>query len=114
MLQDIFAKRKQAILAKQDKSSKGKWDEKIAGLCDKINKLDNYYTTSSCAGRVVLMINQDKKQKGLFLKVYHGLISFNQLKKDLEGIIKNQIPQTTPNHPPKSAKARYRKSKFKY
>ena len=86
MPQDIFTKRKQDILSKQDKSSKGNWDKKISGLCKKINSLENYYTTSSCAGRVVLMISQDKKEQGLFLKVYHDLINFKQLKKDLNNI----------------------------
>jgi tRNA wybutosine-synthesizing protein 3 len=88
MLQDKFLKRKQDILSKIDKSFKNKWDKRIFKLCQKINFLENYYTTSSCSGRIVLMIDQDKKKKGLFIKIYHDLISFNQLKKDLNKIIK--------------------------
>jgi tRNA wybutosine-synthesizing protein 3 len=87
MPQNNFNKRKQNILSKTDKSSKKSWDDKIKSLCEKINSLENYYTTSSCSGRIVLMIEQDKKQQGLFLKVYHNLISFNQIKKDLNNII---------------------------
>ncbi len=54
---DKFSKRKNDVLSKLDKSSKNGWDRRIRDLCEKINALKNYYTTSSCAGRVVLMIN---------------------------------------------------------
>jgi len=81
-----FIQRKKAILSKKDKSSKGKWDKKIKKLCDKINKLDNYYTTSSCSGRIVIMYDRQKKQSGLFLKVYHEEIKYKKLKNDLNKI----------------------------
>lgn len=81
-----FAKRKQDILSKIDKSSKQSWDEKIFDLCEKINEKENYYTTSSCAGRVVILIDKEKKQGGIFLKVYHDFVSLKQLKEDLDKI----------------------------
>lgn len=81
---DMFLRRKNDILSKEDKSSKGNVDEKIKDLCEKINFLKDCYTTSSCSGRVVIMINQEKKAEGLLTKVYHDLISFEQIKKDLE------------------------------
>lgn len=74
-----FEQRKKDILSKKDKSSKGKWDKKIKKLCDKINKLENYYTTSSCSGRVVILYDKKKKQSGLFVKVYHELIDYKKL-----------------------------------
>lgn len=83
---DTFLQRKKSILSKLDKSSIGKWDKKIISLCNKINKSENYYTTSSCAGRVVLMIDQEKKESNLFLAVSHDLISFNWLKDNLNKI----------------------------
>lgn len=85
---DRFLKRKKDILSKLDKSSKGFWDKYIMKLCNEINSLGNYYTTSSCSGRVVLMIDQEKKEKGLLINVYHDLIFFEQLKKDLNKILK--------------------------
>jgi len=85
---DMFLRRKKDILKKEDKSFKGDVDEKIRNLCDKINSLADCYTTSSCSGRVVLMIDEDEKKKGLMLKLYHDLISFSELKKDLNEIIK--------------------------
>lgn len=83
-MQNNFLQRKQDVLSKDDKSSKSSWDMKIIGLCEKINGFDEYYTTSSCAGRVVIMIDQDKKEPGLFLKVWHDLINLEELKKDLD------------------------------
>jgi len=90
-MKDTFLQRKKDILKKIDKSSKGKWDKQIKKLCDKINKLNNYYTTSSCSGRVVVMLDKKQKDKGLFLHVYHDLINFEKLKKDLEKISHNKL-----------------------
>lgn len=88
MQQDNFLQQKQDILSKNDKSSIGEWDKKIVKLCEKINKLNNYYTNSSCAGRAALIIDEDKKQKGLFIKMYHEILNFEQLKKDLKEVLK--------------------------
>ena len=43
---DSFNQRKQDMLSKKDKSTIGGWDEKIVELCEKINSLENYYTTN--------------------------------------------------------------------
>src|SRR4030042_6514173 len=83
MSRNFFIQRKKAVLSKLDKSSKGGWDKKIFPLCNKINSLENYYTTSSCSGRALFMIYQEKKQDDLFCKVYHDLISLAVIKKDL-------------------------------
>jgi tRNA wybutosine-synthesizing protein 3 len=87
MAQDFFTQRKKAVLLKIDKSSKKSWDKKIISLCNKINSKENYYTTSSCSGRVLLVINEKRKQKNVFCKVYHQLISQNILEKDLREIL---------------------------
>lgn len=87
---DQFLRRKKSVLSKIDKSSIGEWDNKIIYLCNKINKSNDYYTTSSCSGRVVLMINQEKKSHNLFLVISHGLISFNWLKNNLNKLIRNK------------------------
>ena len=87
---DSFLQRKQDVLSKIDKSSIGKWDEKIASLCRKINLKDNFYTTSSCSGRILLMIDQDKKGEDLFVFVSHEKISFNQLKEELWVLLKKE------------------------
>lgn len=81
-----FQRRKEDTLARLDKSSKKSWDKKISKLCEKINFSENYYTTSSCSGRILLMISLEKKQKDLFLKVHHDLVSLRELKKDLDNL----------------------------
>jgi len=83
-----FSKRKKDVLSKLDKSNKSIWDEKITNLCKKINSLEGYYTTSSCSGRIVLMIDQDKKEENLFVSVYHNQFSFKEIKKDLDTAFK--------------------------
>jgi len=85
-----FNQRKQDVLSKIDKSSVGKWDEKIASLCRKINSKENYYTTSSCSGRIVLMIDQEKKGEDLFLFVSHDKISFKKFKEELWVLLKKE------------------------
>ena len=84
---DSFLQRKKDVLSKLDKSSIGKWDDKIVSLCKKINTKENYYTTSSCSGRILLMIEQDKKGEDLFVFVSHDKISFNQLKKEIAEVL---------------------------
>jgi len=81
-----FLQRKKDILSKKDKSSIGKWDKKIKSLCNKINSLNNYYTTSSCYGRIMIIKDKEKKSPGLFEFVSHELLSFNKLKKELKKI----------------------------
>lgn len=91
MPKDTFLQRKKDILSKKDKSHIGKWDVKIISLCEKINKSEDYYTTSSCSGRIIIIADQDKKARNLFLKRYHELINFEQLKKDLEEVAKDSV-----------------------
>ncbi|MBU3907060.1 MAG: hypothetical protein KKA64_02295 [Nanoarchaeota archaeon] len=87
MLKTSFLQRKKDILSKIDKSSKGDWDKHILKLCEKINSKEDFYTTSSCSGRIVLMKDSEIKKHGLFLKVDHNKISFNLLIKDLKEIV---------------------------
>jgi tRNA wybutosine-synthesizing protein 3 len=86
-----FDEQKKKQLSKSDKSNEGSWDVKINGLCDKINKLDNFYTTSSCAGRVVLLKGEIDKQPDAFLFKSHKKISLGELKKALDGLDYNGL-----------------------
>lgn len=81
---DQFTKRKNDCLKKDDKSSIGSWDKPIVKLCERINKLENYYTLSSCSGRVVLIKDIDKKEAGMFIFRSHEKIKLSNLKKELE------------------------------
>jgi len=81
-----FKQKKSFQLRKKDLSNIGTWDEKIINLCEKLNKSQEYYTTSSCSGRIVLIKKADKKQKNLFLFRTHDKISLKQLEKELKKI----------------------------
>ena len=90
-----FEEDKKKQLSRKDKSNVGSLDNKIKGLCDKINKKKNYYTTSSCAGRIVLIKSILGKDRDVFLFRTHKKISFNELKKALtkikyEGLVEFQ------------------------
>ena len=88
-MEDDFNLRKRRQLSKSDKSHIGKWDPRIKGLCDKINKINNYYTTSSCSGRIVLLkgkLGKIVKQENAFIFRSHEKVSFNELKKELENV----------------------------
>tara|TARA_Y100000310_G_scaffold209474_1_gene210136 strand:+ start:2517 stop:3068 length:552 start_codon:yes stop_codon:yes gene_type:complete len=86
-----FEEAKKKQLSKIDKSSIGSWDVKIKSLCEKLNKSKKYYTTSSCAGRIVLIKSSDKKIKDVFLFRTHKKISFSELKKALAKIRYNKL-----------------------
>ncbi|MFH1711492.1 MAG: hypothetical protein ABH840_04230 [Nanoarchaeota archaeon] len=89
MEKDNFEIRKRRQLEMSDNSSIGRWDGKIKNLCEKINKNGNYYTTSSCAGRIVLIKQAEKKQPDLFLFRSHEKITFSKLRKELEKAMKS-------------------------
>ncbi|MDO8549322.1 MAG: hypothetical protein Q7S39_04100 [Ignavibacteria bacterium] len=80
---DFFAQRKYEVLKKLDKSSKKSWDEKILKLCEVINKQKDFYTTSSCSGRITLIKNVERDKRNVVLKSWHDLINLNELKKSL-------------------------------
>jgi tRNA wybutosine-synthesizing protein 3 len=88
---DMFEKRKKDILGKEDKSNIGEWDKKIIPLCNKLNSKKNFYTTSSCAGRVILIIGSERKAPNLFLYVNHDRINFKEFKKKLESINEKNV-----------------------
>jgi tRNA wybutosine-synthesizing protein 3 len=85
-----FIQRKNDCLEKLDKSSKGSWDKPILKLCEKINSFSDYYTTSSCSGRVSLMIEQEKKAKGNILFSAHEVINFADLEEEITKILENK------------------------
>lgn len=83
-MEDRFLKAKQGRLERKDNSSIGSWDEPIKRLCNKINKTNDYYTLSSCSGRIILIREIPEKEAGLFIFRSHKKISFEEIKKELE------------------------------
>jgi len=87
-----FDKEKHDFLTKKDKSKKGIVDKEIQPLVKSINTLPNYYTKSSCAGRIVLLHKKsEKKQESSWLFIKHGPVTYAELKKALTYIPDGEV-----------------------
>lgn len=89
-----FDKSKKAVLDKlylPDKSKKGTVDKALIPLIDLINKHPDYYTTSSCSGRISVFTGHDVKIKSeaKWLFVSHEKVDFNEM---LEAL--NDLPKS--------------------
>lgn len=60
-----FDHTKKTILRKEDKSKKGSYDEKVISLGDTINKKKDYFTLSSCSGRILLMTVPESERRDI-------------------------------------------------
>jgi tRNA wybutosine-synthesizing protein 3 len=88
-----FYKRKQDVLSKIDKSKKGSIDKDIKELVDLVNSLPDYYTTSSCSGRIFLLEVPDSKKKNEmeWLFVRHDPVTFDEIRTALSSMPKKNI-----------------------
>jgi len=86
-----FEIEKKNFLSKKDKSKKGRIDEKIIPLVNKINSFPNYYTTSSCAGRIKLFVPSKRKQDTKLIFVKHDKVTFNEINKNLKKLPKESV-----------------------
>ena len=78
--------KKQALekLSKADKSKKGSVDKQIVSLIKLLNKHKDYYTTSSCAGRIMILKPGNKKHQTKWLLVSHDPVKSFKLKPSKE------------------------------
>ena len=86
-----FEKEKKDFLAKKDKSRKGSIDNKIKKLVNKINSFKDFYTTSSCSGRILLLAipKSNKKNEVQYLFRSHKKTKYNEIK----NIINKKLPK---------------------
>jgi len=72
-----------------DAVEKGKADKQIIPLCEYISKTKNFFTSSSCAGRILLLDVDSKgnKKEAAFHSKWHRKIKLNEL---TEGINRKQ------------------------
>jgi len=87
----MFEKEKKIQLSRRDFSRKGSIDEKIKNLVDKINSKKEYYTTSSCSGRILLIAEGKTKNTARWLFVSHDSVKPDEIKKALRKIPKNTV-----------------------
>lgn len=88
----VFVLDKKNCLSKADKSKKGCVDAPIKKLCDVINLLPQYYTTSSCSGRTVLLApsRTGKKNDSAWLLCSHHPVTVDSLKRALQSAKKDE------------------------
>jgi len=88
-----FSNEKTDFLNKKDRSKKGEIDSKMIDLVNEINKLNDYFTTSSCSGRIIITSAKEnpRKDEHIWLFVSHNLVDHNdiELNKILENLPKN-------------------------
>lgn len=80
-----FDNHKKLYLSKADKSNIGGIDKAIMPLCSLINDSQDYYTTSSCSGRIMLMRESPthKKDEAEWIFVSHEPVDTPALKSKL-------------------------------
>jgi tRNA wybutosine-synthesizing protein 3 len=87
-----FEQQKQHQLSKGDMSKKGFIDEEIKFLVEKLNKMPEFYTTSSCAGRALLLEKKSAKKFDIdWIYSDHGGANLKKIKKVLENPPKNPV-----------------------
>ncbi len=82
MVHDQFKQSKGTHLEKlfhTDKSKKGDVDELVKPLINLINSDDNYFTTSSCSGRIMILIPSNVKQDVKWLFFSHEEVNASDL-----------------------------------
>ncbi len=87
-MEDNFDIDKKNILSKKDKSKKGSIDEPILPIIVFLNSLKDYYTTSSCSGRILVMrIPPDARKDHVdWLMTSHKPVSVDQVKSSLKSL----------------------------
>lgn len=78
-----FEQQKKQFLRKPDKSWVGGIDKAILSLCNKLNKSKDYFTTSSCAGRIVLVPETGQKQEKIFAAIFHEKPDYKKISRYL-------------------------------
>ena len=89
-----FDKKKETVLKKMiesDRSKKGFIDEDILDLINKINSFKNYYTTSSCSGRITIMEQADIKKDNKWLLTKHSPITKEEFDIALSGNLQKDV-----------------------
>lgn len=85
-----FSNQKKFALLRLEKALKrGEVDQAILPLIQYINSLDNFYTTSTCSGRIALLQDLGSKKENFHLNKWHREVEFSEL----ESAIK-ELPYT--------------------
>jgi len=71
----MFEEKKKRALEKLNEAIKNREvDEPIKNFLIKINEYKNVYTTSSCAGRIIVLVDKGSKKDSFFAGKWHDLV----------------------------------------
>ena len=89
----MFDRLKRDTLAKKDKSKKGSIDKPIIPLIEKINSHKDYFTTSSCSGRTIVINRYGKNEKldSEWFYSEHSMPDYNEIKEILKRDFKGEL-----------------------
>lgn len=63
---ELFDRQKLKVMESSDLSRKGNVDKDIRNLLDKLNSHSNYFSLSSCSGRIIILRQQTQNKVILF------------------------------------------------
>jgi len=86
-----FDNMKSQALNKMDKSKKGDVDTQVTELIEKINSHADWFTTSSCAGRIVLLATGGRKDQCDWLLQKHGTVTIDEVREALKKLPDEQV-----------------------
>ena len=86
-----FDGEKVKVLARTDRSRKGEVDEQIKGLVSFLNSCKDYFTTSSCSGRISLLAPGEKKHDTIWLLKSHKAVEKDAVKEALASLPKEEV-----------------------
>ena len=112
---DNFAKEKSDFLRKKDKSRKGSIDRDAVKIVSLVNSRKYFCTTSSCAGRIVLLeVRSKRKDECSWIFSKHGKVTFNEINHTLKHYNKKQKIRELPLKAGRKEETSLRNILFKY
>jgi len=79
MIDKFSVQKQKAILKFESALSKNEVDKDIIPFLEKFNKKENYYTTSSCAGRIILLHDLGSKKFSYFVGRWHRKVKYEEI-----------------------------------
>jgi len=87
-----FKKRKNIAYQKLlEEIKKGNVDKPIIDQLIRVNEYDLVYSTSSCAGRIALLVDKGSKKDSYFIARWHELVKFEDVIKELKKDMNNEL-----------------------
>jgi len=82
---EVFKERKEKMYKRLlEEIDKGMVDKPIINQLLKINEYDLVYSSSSCAGRIALLVDKGNKRDSYFIARWHELVKFEEVVKELK------------------------------